>query len=143
LYRHALELYLKAIVIRGDQLLHSLSRERVGTSQVFKIHRLSSLFKKAQEVFHELEWTWETDTPGIKDLAEFAELLRGIEAFDPESFAFRYPTNTKGQAALNHHTVFNVIAFSRNMDPILELLDGVVVGLDENINFVSEMWCEL
>jgi len=143
LYRHALELYMKAIVYRGAQLLQLLDIETLDTSKLFKDHRLSKLLPGIKAVFDGIGWKWETETAGISNFEEFAELLYGIDELDPESYSFRYPTNTKGLAALSHHTVVNAIGFSRNMDPILDLLDAAVLGLHEEFNATAEAKFEL
>jgi hypothetical protein len=142
LYRHALELYMKTIVYRGAQLLHLLDIERTSTSKLFNSHRLSLLLPGVKAVFERIEETWETETAGIRNFNEFEELVRGIEELDPESYSFRYPTNTKGQAALNHHTLVNAVGFSGNMDPILDLLDGAVTGLYEAFDSAAEAHIE-
>lgn len=69
--------------------------------------------------------------------------MRGIEELDPESYNFRYPTDTKGQAALNHHTVVNPVGFSCNMDPILDVLAGAVLGLHEEFDATAAAKFEL
>lgn len=143
LYRHALELYMKAIVYRGAQLLQLLDFETLDTSKLFKVHRLSLLLPGVKAVFGGVWKTWETDVAGITSYGNFAELVHGIEELDPESYNFRYPTDTKGQAALNHLTVVNAVGFSRHMDPILDLLDGAVTGLHEEFDSTAEAKFEL
>jgi hypothetical protein len=143
LYRHALELYMKAIVYRGAQLLHLLDTGAVDTSKLFRVHRLSLLLPGVKAVFDGIGWTWEMDTAGINSFEDFEELVHGIEELDPESYNFWYPTDTEGQAALSHHTVVNPVAFSLNMDPILDLLDSAVLGLHEEFDATAEAKFEL
>ncbi len=143
LYRHALELYMKAIVYRGAQLLHLLDTRMPDTSKLFTVHRLSMLLPGVKTVFEGAGWTWETKTLGMRSFEEFADLVRGIEELDLDSYTFRYPTDTKGHAALKHHTSINPVAFSRNMDPILELLDTAVLGLCEELDTAAEAKFEL
>lgn len=143
LYRHALELYMKTIVYRGAQLLHLLDLETLDTSKLFKFHRFSLLLPGVKAVFGGVWKTWETDVAGLTSYEDFAALVHGIEEIDPESYNFRYPTDIKGQAALNHHTVVNAVGFSRHMDPILDLLDGAVTGLHEEFDSAAEAKFEL
>ncbi|MGO9122475.1 MAG: hypothetical protein ACLQPD_33280 [Desulfomonilaceae bacterium] len=143
LYRHSLELYMKAIVYRGAQLLHLLDITRLDTSKLFKVHRLSALLPGIKIIFDGVGWTWETDVPGMRTFQEFSELVEGIEELDPASYTFRYPTDTQGHAALGHHTRINCLAFARNLDPILELLDGAVTGLTEEFDATAEAKFEL
>ena len=143
LYRHALELYMKAVVYRGALLLHLLDMTTLDTAKLFKVHRLSPLVPGVKTVFDGAGWTWETNTAGMRTFEEFAELVRGIEELDLDSYTFRYPTDTKGHAALDHHTIVNPIAFARKMDTILELLDGAVLGLSEEFDAAAEAKFEL
>jgi len=143
LYRHALELYMKAVVYRGAQLLHLLDIKSLDTSKLFKVHRLSNLLPGVKAVFDGVGWTCETNTAGISNFAEFAELVLGIEEVDSDSYTFRYPTDTKGHAAVDHHTIVNPIAFASKMDPILELLDSAVLGLSEEFDAAADAKFEL
>jgi hypothetical protein len=143
LYRHALELYMKAIVYRGAQLLQLLDIEKLDTSKLFKHHRPSLFLPGVKAVFDGIGWNWDTKTIGISNFEDFRELVKGIEELDPESYNFRYPTDTKGQAALSHHTVVNAIGLSRNMDPILDLLAAAVLGLHEEFIVTAEAKFEL
>ena len=119
LYRHALELYMKAIVCRGAQLLNLLDMATPDTSKLFKVHRLSRFLPSVKAVFDGVGWTWDTDTVGMRTFQEFTELLLGIEELDADSYNFRYPTDTEGHPALERHTMVNAVAFARNMDPVL------------------------
>jgi len=51
LYRHALELYMKAIVYRGAQLLQLLDIDSPETSRLFEDHRLSILLPGVKAIF--------------------------------------------------------------------------------------------
>ncbi|MFZ3149897.1 MAG: hypothetical protein WA137_12780 [Methanothrix sp.] len=143
LYRHALELYMKAIVYRGAQLLQLLDIDSPDTSRLFTDHRLSILLPGVKAIFDGIGWTWDTEIAGISNFEDFTKLVKGIEEIDPGSYSFRYPTNTKGKAALNHHTLINAIEFSRKMDPILDLLDTAVLGIHEDFDAIAEAKYEL
>lgn len=143
LYRHAFELYLKAVIYRGAQLLHLLDTGSVDTTRIFVVHRLSRLLPAVKTVFEGVGWTWETGLAGINNFDDFEMLVRQIEDLDPDSYSFRYPTNKKGKATLKHHTVVNPIAFGLIMDPILDLLDGAVLGLHEEFDATAEAKFEL
>jgi hypothetical protein len=134
---------MKAIVYRGAQLLRLLDPARSDTSLLFKNHRLARLLPGVKAVLDCQGDTWEMKTAGIRNFEDFEELVRAIEELDPGSYKFRYPTDTKGEAALDHHTVVNPVAFARNMDPILELLAAAVTGLEEEFNAAAEAKFEL
>jgi hypothetical protein len=143
LYRHALELYMKAIIYRGAQLLHLLDLEPPNTSKLFKDHRPSTFLPGVKAIFEGIGWTWDTEVAGIRSFEEFKKLVEGIEELDPDSYNFRYPTDTKGKSVLNRNTVVNVIDFSRNMDPILDLLDSAVFGLEVEFDATDEAKFEI
>lgn len=143
LYRHALELYMKAIVYRGARLLHLLDIGSPDTSEIFRHHRLSRLLPGVKAVFEGVGWTWDSNTAGMRSVEEFAELLRGIEELDADSYHFRYPTDKKGHPALERHTMVNAVAFSRNMDPILDGLDYAVQALNAEFDASAEAKYEL
>jgi hypothetical protein len=143
LYRHALELYMKAIVYRGAQLLQLLDIDSPEISRLFTDHRLSILLPGVKAIFDGIGWTWDTEIAGISNFEDFTKLVKGIEVIDPWSYSFRYPTNTKGKAALNHHTRINVLEFARKMDPILDLLDTAVLGLHEDFDAIAGAKFEL
>lgn len=138
IYRHALELYLKAVVYRGAQLVHLLDVGHIDTSKLFQSHRLSSLLPALTAVLESLDRKGDFETPRLQSYDELADLVRGVDEIDPDSFAFRYPI-TKGQGpAIERHTVLNAVAFAEHLDPVLDLLDGAVTGLDEEFDASAE-----
>jgi len=129
---------VKAIIYHGAQLLGLLDLEAPNMSKLFKDHQPSTFLPGVKAIFDDLEWTWDTGTAGISSFEDFKKLVEGIEELDPFSYNFRYPTDTKGKAATNHHTVVNVVDFSRNMDPILELLDYAILDLCTKFDDIAE-----
>jgi len=143
IYRHALELYLKAIVYRGFQFLDLVEADRPKVKKLLTSHRLTMCLPAMHAIFKAVGWSWGTDVKGMQSYREFEGLVRGIEEMDPGSFVFRYPVNCHGNAALGHHTIVNVVDFARNLDPILDLLSGAVLGLHEEFDATAEMTVEL
>jgi hypothetical protein len=132
LYRHALELYLKAIIYRGAMLLKLVSNTTIDAERLMTKHELTVFLPAIRAIFEAQEWNWEFDVSGLETFDDFCDLVKEIERIDPRSYSFRYPTSKKGTAALEHHFVINVLSFARNMDGVLELLSGAVTGLDES-----------
>jgi hypothetical protein len=128
LYRHALELYLKAIVYRGAQLLGLISDEKANTEKLLTSHKLTRLLPTIEAIFRAVEWEWDFELFGLRSFDDFADLIKEIEKIDPQSYCFRYPVNTAGEAALPQHFVVNVVTFGKKMDSVLELLSGAVTG---------------
>jgi len=143
LYRHALELYLKAVVYRGAQLAHLLDAGQIDTAKLFKSHKLSNLLPALTAVLESLGRKEEFETPSLRSYDEFTNLVRGVDEIDPDSFAFRYPITKDQDPAIGHHTVLNAVAFAEHLDPVLAFLDGAVTGLDEEFNASAEMKYEI
>lgn len=139
LYRHALELYLKALVYRGAQLLSLISDEKRDTDKLLTSHKMTRLLPSIEVIFKTVEWQWNSEVSGLNSFDDFADLIRQIEEIDPQSFCFRYPVNTAGEAALPKHLVLNVIDFGTKMDPVLDLLSAAVTGLQERWNDTAEV----
>jgi hypothetical protein len=146
LYRHALELYLKAIVYRGAQLLGLISDEKPNTEKLLTSHKLTRFLPTIEAIFRAVEWKWDFDVSGLKSfddfadlIREFADLIREIEKIDPQSYCFRYPVTTTGEAPLSKHFVVNVVNFGKNMDSVLDLLSGAVTGLQEQWDDTAEV----
>jgi len=138
LYRHALELYLKAVVYRGAQLVHLLDVGHIDISKLFKSHKLSNLLPALTAVLESLDRKGDFETPPLRSYDEFTDLVRGVDEIDPDSFAFRYPITKGRQPAVEHHTVLNTVAFAEHLDPVLALLDGAVTGLHEEFDASAE-----
>jgi hypothetical protein len=139
LYRHALELYLKAIVYRGAQLLGLISEEKPHTEKLLTSHKLTRLLPTIEAIFRAVEWEWDFKLIGLRSFDDFADLIKEIEKIDPQSYCFRYPVNTTGEAALPQHFVVNVVTFGKKMDSVLELLSGTVTGLQDHWDDTAEV----
>jgi len=88
LYRHALELYLKAIVYRSAQLLGLISDEKPHTKKLLMSHKLTRFLPTIEAIFKAVEWEWDFEVSGIKSFDDFAALIREIEKIDPQSYCF-------------------------------------------------------
>ncbi len=141
LYRHALELYLKAIVYRGASLLGLLAKSSPDTSGLLRRHELGRLIPAVRAIFKEMDWDFQGSS--VASFAEFERLVHALDDVDPRSYAFRYPVDTEGAAHLPKHFVVNVIAFARNMDKVLGYLDGAASGIRENWDTAAEAAYEL
>lgn len=131
LYRHALELYMKAVIITGNNISWLSGKKPLIETENLNSHKLSQLVPAIKAIFSAVDWDWDLDIEGVSDDREFQRFLEDFEKTDPGSFSFRYPTTTKGDAALPEHFLFNAIEFARKLDPILDLLDGADLGLKE------------
>lgn len=144
LYRHALELYLKAIVYRLLSLCRLLSNDEADSSTLTEKkflarHELLPMLPSIEAGFHAMGWVWELDDCPIRSWEDFRALVTEIEKLDPRSYSFRYPMQKDGSAALPQHLIINVITFASNMDPLLELLDGALTGIEERLDARGEV----
>lgn len=131
LYRHALELYLKAILYRGSMILGLTSDSAIRVDKLFARHDLGRLLPGIKEVFSHVGWNWQVEVPGVENWEDMSALVRAIDEADRGAASFRYPVASDGSASLPRHLVLNAIAFGHHMDPLLDLLDGAVTGLED------------
>lgn len=127
LYRHALELHLKSIVLGdGSNILPTKPDPR----SILKTHSLTRLAQIASQIVTAFEWESEFNCDGISNLSEFIAVIGELMKVDPGSHAFRYPVNTEGQGSVPSHLTFSVINFASRMDALLDLLDSIAFALD-------------
>ncbi|MGA2274854.1 MAG: hypothetical protein ABSH00_14955 [Bryobacteraceae bacterium] len=132
LYRHALELFLKGILIGGGgELIDPCpSPQKVVKAR----HSLTELLPHVRRVFTECGW----DTFGSKAAVTFDDFTAIVEEFertDPSSVSFRYPVKKKDlAAALDSHFTFSVRRFASIMDEVLDTLSGACDSLPDIAN---------
>jgi hypothetical protein len=141
LYRHSLELYLKAMVYRGAKLLRLVSQETVNTDKLFGNHNLARLLPAVRAISKQMKWTFKG--AGLDSYEEFGAIVQKLDSVDPGSYTFRYPINKSGQANMPHHFVVNVPLFAEQMDSLLQFLDGAVCQIDDRWQVEAETRYEL
>jgi len=143
LYRHAVELYLKAVIHWGNSLLLLNGKPTVPHRNIFAEHRLVVLLKSVKPIlkFHNSLENWGDAYFG--SFRDVEEVIKELEEFDPGSHSFRYPITTKGHDALPHHFVFNVIAFGEKFDGLLRILDGMATMVYLDFQSQAEAHYEL
>jgi hypothetical protein len=89
LYRHALELFLKGILIgRGGEFLAvPLSPEEVLNAN----HSLTKLLPNVRLVFAAVGWVEAFGSGSVRTFDDFTRIVEELEGADPSSFSFRYP----------------------------------------------------
>ena len=132
LYRHALELFLKQILIgRGGELIHPCpSPETVVNAG----HSLTKLLPDVRRIFEECEWDKKFGSETVPTFDDFTDIVEEFEKTDPASFSFRYPVKKNLSGALGGHFTFSVRAFAAIMDEILGALSGACDLLDDIAN---------
>ena len=119
LYRHALELQLKAIIL-GDG--GNFLATKPDPLTISKTHSVSWLAQFVSQIIVALGWEPEFKCLGIENLDEFKAAVEEVNSVDPGSYPLRFPGETdKGS--------FNVREFAANMDALLELLHAAADAL--------------
>jgi len=131
LYRHALELYLKAIAYEGAKLLNLMSDESIANDpMLFSSHGLIRYIPLLKSICKDRKWDIDDKPDGGISLNEVYHVIEELEKVHPHSYTFRYPVTKAGKEALGHHTVLNVIHFGKTLDHVLGLLDGMITGIE-------------
>jgi hypothetical protein len=140
LYRHALELFMKEILIgRGGELLNPTpSPETV----INVNHSLTRLLPDVRRVFVECRWDKDFGTKTALTFDEFTTIVKEFEEADPSAFSFRYPVKKNLTPALDDHFTFSVRAFALTMDEVLNTLYSACCALPEIANAQAEAACE-
>jgi hypothetical protein len=141
LYRHALELYVKAIVYRGASGLGLVSQQTERTDGLFRNHGLGKMLPAIEAISRQMKWDF--SGTGLASYQEFSRFVRKLDEVDSGSWSFRYPINTQGTAHLPYHFVVSVLRFADVMDPLLEFLSGAAIEVDERWHAEAEASYEL
>ncbi len=62
LYRHALELYLKSLIVTGTKIRQLQGNEQPSHEQLLRSHRLVSFLPTIRNIFTEVGWDWDLST---------------------------------------------------------------------------------
>jgi hypothetical protein len=131
LYRHALELYLKAIVYQGALLVGRISEQRIDTGNLFHNHKLDKLLLPLRSIFKVLGWDFERTA--LNSFEDFDRVIKTIQGVDPSSYVFRYPITREREVYFPQGFIVNVVSFARRMDGILEFLSDAANGIPEQL----------
>lgn len=136
LYRHALELFMKEILIgRGSELIDP----RPTAETVLNAgHSLIKLLPDVRRIFAACGWDNNFGTSEVRTFDDFSVIVQEFEKADPSSFSFRYPTRKNLSAALHSHFTFSVRKFASIMDEILATLSSACDYLAEIANNEAE-----
>ena len=130
LYRHAFELYLKAFTLTGSNILKLAGKPSMPIGTVLTTHRLTKFIPFFESIIETVGWSWDMGEEGLRKKSDFVSLVQEFQSIDPGSYSFRYPTKTNGEDSLPSHFSFNLLDFSKRIDPLLKVLDGALLGLD-------------
>jgi hypothetical protein len=120
LYRHALELHLKAIVL-GDG--GNFLATKPDPLSIHKTHSVSWLAQFVAQIVTALKWEPEFRCVGIDSLEDFKALVESVNLVDPGSFVFRILGENQATGG------FDVRGFAMKMDAVIGLLDATADAL--------------
>src|ERR1039457_4742172 len=121
MYRHAVELHLKALVLgEGGNFLAT----KPDALSVHKTHSVSWLVQFVVQIITALKWENEFKCDGIENLTDFKAVIEELNAVDPGSYIFRLPGRAEGQDSAPGRVKVTMLEFARRMDALLELLDS-------------------
>jgi hypothetical protein len=141
MYRHALELYLKAILVLGNQLAVTTDNEELHTKDIFKNHALTANLVVVKRIFAEAGWEKDYPHMGLGE-AFFEDVLKEFDELDKGSYTFRYTVNKDGTANIEKNFAFSVPNFVAMMDGILNNLSGACYGLEQMSDQAAELYHE-
>jgi hypothetical protein len=141
MYRHALELYLKAILNLGNQLAVTTYNEELHTEDIFKNHSLTTHLLIVKRIFTEAGWEEDYPHMGL-DEPLFEDVLKEFDELDKGSYTFRYTVKKDGTASIEKDFAFSVPNFVAIMDRILNNLSGACYGLEVMSDQAAEMYHE-
>jgi len=137
LYRHAMELYLKGIILLGGAILPLRGQTGIDREAVFDTHVLQRILQDVERIFAAFGWGWDFELNGFRSLADFRSVIGQLDAV--KSDAWRYPTLKDGEtASLKRHFRFNLFEFCETLDPVYSVLDGAAYGAHEELQLEYE-----
>ena len=126
LYRHSLELYLKAAKIGACQYLEMIEKRQWKIEDILNRHTLVDKIPILEEIHEKMELSF--------DFSEMKELIHDIEIIDGQSMNFRYPITKDGIPLLSSKTSINLFLLAQNLDNIFVELEGIVLFIEDAIS---------
>ena len=135
MYRHAVELHLKAIVL-GDG--GNFLATKPDALSVHKTHSVSWLAQFVCQIITAVKCEKEFRCEGIENLADFKAVVEKLNVVDPGSYIFRLPVSAEGQDSVPDQVKLTIREFGRKMDALLELLDSTADALAATWDAIGE-----
>lgn len=135
LYRHAIELDLKACIYNSALLSHISSKPELDHSLINE-HNLCNLAKRAKRITDTLFQSDESLKEFMKQVVSATEYIHTI---DPQSFAFRYPIQRGGAPSFSVQQPFGLMETRDKIRFLHHGLQAIHFGID-----VTEcIWLEI
>lgn len=117
LYRHSLELFLKAIVYHAAEVSIAQTEMAVALPRLWREHSLVKLHRMAIPVL-QVNRIMDADPEELG--SQLANAAAAIDAFDAGSYSFRYPVTSTGSSSLPTAFLVNMFFYSDEMELLLE-----------------------
>jgi hypothetical protein len=144
LYRHTLELYMKAVILEGAPMLAVQGTGSIDRERLFNTHNLDVLRQDLERIFKAFGWSWDLGLSRFKTIDDFRELITELHAVDVKASAFRYPMNTKGDRALAPLIRFNLFDFCDLFDELFQVFDSAATHAYETVQamhqYMADVW---
>lgn len=127
LYRHSVELYLKALLLDLGELFDD-DEETPGQ------HDLIPLWQRFREGHLDYDCTQESPW-----LDRTGDLIAELDSIDQKSFSFRYPVAKDGESLLVQGQSVSIAHFASVMQELWVVLDGAAALLDEHLDLKEEI----
>lgn len=118
LYRHAVELHLKALVLGGGGNFLETKPEPMS---IRNTHSIPWLAQFVCQIITAVKWEQEFTCEGVETLADFRAVVDDLNSVDPGSYVCRWPVDLESRSVLDE--------FTRKMDALLELLASTADAL--------------
>ena len=123
LYRHAVELYLKSIIIVGRTLFLLSGRpEPQLNGELYQTHRLDHLLNAVTTVLKPLGIRPPSKIAGLGSYADLRKIVGELSKIGERSYTFRYPVDTTGAASVPRGTTLEMERFGVLFDALLSFL---------------------
>ena len=138
LYRHSIELYLKAMIYRVACLSITDDELRTVLPRLWREHSLIRLLDMVSPIFETKNSRFAANLGNLRE--NTLEFLSNLEKIDGRSYSFRYPINTAGHSSLPDTLLVNIFVFAENADAVLlHLKDACRYLLREVLNSSPQM----
>jgi hypothetical protein len=131
LYRHTIELYLKGILLVGNDLLVITGKNPRPLAEVFGDgHELKPLLPRVHEIISLIDCSGIWATPQCESWADIERIVKAIDEFPHD--AFRYPVDVKGEKEnLPLSLRFNDFGFFEKSDSVAGVLEAATKRTQE------------
>ncbi len=138
LYRHALELYLKSLVVFGTWLHEAKGLHSRPFDTLLKSHRLAACLPELKRLSEDAGWGWATSDESLRSFTDLERCVNDLDKVDQLSYAFRYPVDKHGSPSLQNNLPFSLPHFCAEMDHVLSALHEIALGLDLAAHYEGE-----